>query len=1449
MTPPRVLIVEDDAIFAMYLKDILEQRGYFVLEPVSKGEEALEIVKQQSPFLILMDIELAGKMDGIITAQQISEKIDLPIIFLTSYSQKSLIQNAKTAAPYGYLIKPVTERELFTTIEMALHRHQIDLKVKQSEARYRNLVEQATDGILVLDPCGFFLEANNSFCEMLGYNRNEIQNLNIQQIIPLGYQDEISLYTQKILNNETLRFENTLLKKDGAQIDVEISGKMLEDGNFQGIVRDITERKKMQKSLFLQSTALHAAANAIVITDINGNIQWANPAFSKMTGYDLSEAVGKNPRELVKSGKHSSAFYQNIWETILSGAVWQGEIINRRKDGTFYVEEMTLTPVFDNSKKITQFIAIKQDISRRKEAESARRQSEEKFTKFFEFAPDALAISRTEDGKYLEVNRGFEDYLGFERDEVIGKTSLELNIWQNDEYREILKNEVVKKGEIHNHEMVLIKKNGDLSTCLMSAKLIQFNGEIFLLSMARDITNRKKSQIALQESEKRFKALFDHAGDAILLMDDQANYVDANAAACKILGYEKEELLRKSIFELIPVNLLPENRSQAWERFIKTGFQDGDYQMKTKAGSSIDINYRAVANIIPGIHLSILHDITNEKAAQEEIIKARDFYLTLLEQFPALIWRANIKGKFDYFNQTWLNFRGASLEDEIDMGWLKGIHPQDHPVFLKKYRQAFEEKNTFTMDLRILNADGQYRWITNYGQPIQNQQGVNLGFLGVCFDITEKLNIQDQLYISHDYLKAILENLPLAFSVVDAEGNLRQVNRAWEKLVNVSRETLLDQRIFENPNPDHFSSVQLPEIMEKIEQVFLTKQPQKFEMEVNFTGRKLWLSSISFLVPLENYGEYGVGSIIMDITSERQIQKELYSSIADLEALYRSSHSIINLQEEKKLLSSISRCAVENFEGVQAAWVETSQNGGIIRRVSAIYEKHGGQTKSEELDHPLLLLQKRLRYYPKGESAQRGGPDDKKFINLLKEIDPQSRVQSLGCFRLQHGQDHLGWIFIASQQPDFFLLGRNNKIFESFANQAATSLSNVVLYQSSQQQIKVMETMYQIGQRLNKLTSASGLPDEIMNALGKIIDFDICTVLLRDRLSDQLNLFAIRVHENAGISEPAYRQRLEKGFLKIGKGTVGWVLEQGKPVSFSNVHNDPHYHEINPHTRSLICVPLLAGERAFGVIKVETAFRDSYSDQDFNLLQTFASQISTAIQNVQLIQSLKERQAQLKELNTRLSEVEEAERKRLANELHDQVGQNLSAINLSLNLIRSQLPPKEIGKLGEHVDDTLGLLEETIQSIRSIMTELRPSILDDYGLSSALRWLGEQFAWRTGLDFKLEDQTKNIKLSPTQETALFRISQEALSNIAKHAGAESVKITLKDTSTLFCLTIEDDGVGYFPSKTPNSSSGWGINIMTERAEAVGGKLRLENLNPKGTSVMIELPEGEEKDED
>ncbi|MBI4573411.1 MAG: PAS domain S-box protein [candidate division NC10 bacterium] len=213
-------------------------------------------------------------------------------------------------------------------------------------------------------------------------------------------------------------------RRDGSEFPLELSLAAWQTGQdrfFSATIRDISERKRAEEQLRLQSVALESAANAVVITDREGRITWVNPAFTRLTGYTPEETLGQNPR-LIKSGNHGQVFYRELWETILSGRVWQREMTNRCKDGSIFTEEQTITPVRDQRGEITHFVSIDHDISARRRAEEKLRASEERYRLLFETNPHPMWVYDLESLAFLAVNDAAIRHYGYSRDEFLALT-------------------------------------------------------------------------------------------------------------------------------------------------------------------------------------------------------------------------------------------------------------------------------------------------------------------------------------------------------------------------------------------------------------------------------------------------------------------------------------------------------------------------------------------------------------------------------------------------------------------------------------------------------------------------------------------------------------------------------------------------------------------------------------------------------------------------------------------------------------------------------------------------------------------------------------------------------------------------------------------------------------------------------------------------------------------
>ncbi len=219
--------------------------------------------------------------------------------------------------------------------------------------------------------------------------------------------------------------------------------------------------------------------------------------------------------------------------------------------------------------------------------------------------------------------------------------------------------------------------------------------------------------------------------------------------------------------------------------------------------------------------------------------------------------------------------------------------------------------------------------------------------------------------------------------------------------------------------------------------------------------------------------------------------------------------------------------------------------------------------------------------------------------------------------------------------------------------------------------------------------------------------------------------------------------------------------------------------------------------------------------------------------------------ADVRRLMDRLVAAQESERRRLADDLHDLIGQNLTALGIDLATLKHRLHGEADRNAGTRIDAMRALVEKTIDAIRGVMTDLRPPALEEFGLAPALRWYAAEFSERTGMKASLSVAGGERRLPRDTELALFRIVQEALTNAAKHSGASSVHVSVAEESGRIRLSVEDDGRGFADPVGARSErrGGWGLPAMRERAEAHGGTLRIE-FPGRGTRLIVEIPGGD-----
>ncbi len=385
--------------------------------------------------------------------------------------------------------------------------------------------------------------------------------------------------------------------------------------------------------------AVEQASDGVVITDATGNIRYVNPAFTALTGYSSQECIGQNPRFL-KSGQHSETFYAELWDTIRSGRVWNGELINRRKDGTTYCEEMRIAPVSDADGATTGYIAIKHDVTAQQEQQSAQAF----LAAIVEGSGDAIVGSSLA-GVILTWNRAAESLFGFTAQQAIGQ-NVSLFVLPDSIAGVGQAIARVSQGEsIRNHESFCQGADGRrIRVTTTGSPVRNSKGEVVAVTaVIRDMTERHDFELELRESEERFRGVFESAPVGMYLAARDGEFIQVNAAFCKMIGYSEEELLARKWTDLCHPDELTsalQRQEQFWNN--PTVRISGERRLVRRDGSVVWCSVRvSTLKAADGNRLCTLvhaEDVTERRRDNEALQESETRFRNMADTCPSMMW-------------------------------------------------------------------------------------------------------------------------------------------------------------------------------------------------------------------------------------------------------------------------------------------------------------------------------------------------------------------------------------------------------------------------------------------------------------------------------------------------------------------------------------------------------------------------------------------------------------------------------------------------------------------------------------------------------------------------------------------------------------------------------------------------------------------------------------------
>jgi PAS domain S-box-containing protein len=603
VSPARILIVEDEAVVARDIAQQLTLLGYEAVAQTPRAEQALVLAEQLRPDLVLMDIQLAGEMDGIAAAQAIRERLAIPVVFLTAFVGDATLERAKVAEPFGYIIKPFQDRELRTVIELALYKHQAETRVRNSQEELTAILRTAMDGFWIVDSEGRFLEVNDACCQLIGYSREELLRMAICDVEADETPAQIVTTMERIQRLGSLRFERRQRCKDGRLVHVEASVNYLPGGGGRQVcfARDITERKSRECEIerlnrlysalsVLNQTIVRVNSREelfrevcrIVAEKAGFNVVWVglpdrkthavNPVaragndqgyLDKIEVYADDRPEGRGPvgtcihedktlifNDFLNDPRaapwHAAAAAHGLRAAAALPIRFHGEVYGAL---TVYADEPHVfqdkeVALLEEAAAAVSFALESLDReAQRKRSEEALRESEKKFRSYVERSPMAVLMSDLE-GRFLDCNPAAVEMLGYDVVTLRGMSVRDIHPEEDHAIvRKALEN-LARCGRVEG-EFRMRRRDGTIIWVLLNVNVI---GSGQALGYCRDITERKRAEEALRYSEELYRSVVENIDAGITVIDSHYTLVAVNAAQARMFGKAADELVGKKCF-------------------------------------------------------------------------------------------------------------------------------------------------------------------------------------------------------------------------------------------------------------------------------------------------------------------------------------------------------------------------------------------------------------------------------------------------------------------------------------------------------------------------------------------------------------------------------------------------------------------------------------------------------------------------------------------------------------------------------------------------------------------------------------------------------------------------------------------------------------------------------------------------------------------------------------
>jgi PAS domain S-box-containing protein len=726
-------------------------------------QEGILLYANQAAFLLLADWNL-----------QIGQAV--PEVLRELMRETFVDQRVQTAdIPCGERVFSVAAAPITETGYINLYIQNVTERKRAEEALLftRFSLDNAVETMACVDHDAHFIDVNNAFCRVSGHSREELLSMTVHDIDP-DYSAEIwPAFWNKLKQSGSLTFESYHRSKEGRIYPVEITATYFEYNGKEyhcSFARDITERKRVEEALREAEawfrTTLYSIGDAVITTDAKSRVQQMNPVAEAFTGWREAEARGKPLAEVfyIVNQETRRAVENPVTRVLREGVVigLGNHTLLIARDGTERPISDAGAPIRNDRGETVGVVLVFRDQTAERAAQKALRESEARFSTIFRASPIGIGVTRLADGQVSDLNDTFLSMFGYVREEVIGRTTLELKLWACPEDRDRLFKMLLEQGRVRDFEAQFRKKSGEIGTLLVSAEVIDLAGERYMLSLMHDITERKRAEEALRQREREFSTLAENATDMIVRFDTDLRHVYCNAAVELQLGVPASTFIGKTPLETGGPREQAEFIDKSLRQVLETGQeQEVEQSYPTPSGSK-----HFLTRIVPERDeqgkieslLAITRDITERKRAEEALRESEGRFRLLYEKAPLGYQSLDAAGCFIDVNQAWLDTLGYSREEVIGRWFGDFLAPHEVEAFKQRFAK-FKATGEINVEVEMVRKDGAHAIIAIVGRIAYDEHGGFKQTHCILTDITERKRAEEALRESRTRLAHLSRRL------------------------------------------------------------------------------------------------------------------------------------------------------------------------------------------------------------------------------------------------------------------------------------------------------------------------------------------------------------------------------------------------------------------------------------------------------------------------------------------------------------------------------------------------------------------------------------------------------------------------------------------------------------------------------------------------------------------